>query len=130
MTAASAPPTTLVTGASGFVGRHALAPLLARGHRVVAVSRRRPPRPPAGVRWLEADLLDDGDRARVLADAGATHLLHFAWYAEHGKFWHAPDNRRWADASADLFARFAAAGGRRAVGSGSCAEYDWTRPGV
>jgi nucleoside-diphosphate-sugar epimerase len=122
--------TTLVTGASGFVGRHALAPLVARGHHVVAVSRRRPAWAPANVRWLEADLLDEAARARSIVAAGATHLLHFAWYAEHGKFWHAPENRHWADASSDLFARFAAAGGRRAVGSGSCAEYDWARPDV
>jgi nucleoside-diphosphate-sugar epimerase len=130
MSAESVTPTTLVTGASGFVGRHALAPLVALGHRVVAVSRRRPSWAPANVRWLEADLLDDADRERTVAAAGATHLLHFAWYAEHGKFWHAPENRRWADASVDLFARFASAGGRRTVGSGSCAEYDWTRQGV
>ncbi|HEU4408041.1 MAG TPA: NAD(P)-dependent oxidoreductase [Polyangiaceae bacterium] len=125
------PPTTLLTGASGFVGRHALAPLAARGHRIVAVSRRRPLWAPEGVRWVEADLLDEAGRAHAVAAAGgATHLLHFAWYAEHGKFWHAPDNRRWADATGDLVARFAAAGGRRAVGAGSCAEYDWTLGGV
>jgi nucleoside-diphosphate-sugar epimerase len=128
---AAEPPTTLLTGASGFVGRHAVAALAARGHRVVAVSRRRPGWAPEGVRWVEADLLDDAGRAGAVAAAGgATHLLHFAWYAEHGKFWHAPDNRRWADATDDLVARFARAGGRRAVGAGSCAEYDWTLPGV
>ena len=29
----------LVTGASGFIGRHALAPLAARGFEVIALSR-------------------------------------------------------------------------------------------
>jgi nucleoside-diphosphate-sugar epimerase len=124
-------PATLVTGASGFLGRHALAALVAQGHRVVAVSRRRPPWAPADVDWVEADLLEPAGRAEAIERAqGATHLLHFAWYAEHGAFWQSPDNPRWAEATDDLAARFAAAGGQRAVGAGSCAEYDWSLPDV
>ena len=45
----------LLTGATGFVGRHLL-PALAARHEVVALVRRSPGPAPAGVTWLEADL--------------------------------------------------------------------------
>jgi nucleoside-diphosphate-sugar epimerase len=53
-------------------------------------------------------------------------LLHFAWNAEHGVFWRAPDNLNWLAASLGLLRAFAEHGGRRFVGVGTCAEYDWT----
>jgi nucleoside-diphosphate-sugar epimerase len=114
----------LVTGASGFIGRHALAPLAAAGHEVHAVARRAGP-PAGAVTWHEADLL--APRATEVVSAVApTHLLHLAWYAEHGRFWTAPENVQWVQASLALLHAFAAAGGRRAVVAGTCAEYDWT----
>lgn len=114
----------LVTGATGFIGRHALAPLAARGYEVHAVARHAGVA--AGAHWHAADLLDDGAAAALLARVRPTHLLHFAWYAEHGKFWNAPENRAWAAATMELFQAFAASGGQRFVGVGSCAEYDWS----
>jgi nucleoside-diphosphate-sugar epimerase len=46
----------LLTGATGFVGRH-LVPALAADHEVVALVRRVPGGPvPAGVRWVVGDL--------------------------------------------------------------------------
>jgi nucleoside-diphosphate-sugar epimerase len=115
----------LVTGASGFVGRHALAPLAARGYEVHAVTSR--PREPAAdaVRWHRADLLDAQQSARVMSEARPTHLLHFAWYAEPGKFWRSPENFRWLEASIALLRHFRDQGGRRVVMAGTCAEYDW-----
>jgi nucleoside-diphosphate-sugar epimerase len=117
----------LVTGASGLIGRHALAALRDRGYEVVAVSRTGGPRDD-GVRWERADLLDARDRDRVIAAAGATRLLHLAWVTEPGAYRTSPDNERWVAASLDLLGRFAAADGRRAVVAGSCAEYDWSQP--
>jgi nucleoside-diphosphate-sugar epimerase len=55
-----------------------------------------------------------------------THLLHFAWYAEHGRFWSALENLDWVAASLRLARAFSEVEGRRAVLAGSCAEYDWT----
>ena len=49
----------LITGATGFIGRGALTPLMDSGFEVHAVSTRRPlPEDPPGVRWEHADLLD------------------------------------------------------------------------
>lgn len=120
----------LVTGASGFVGRRALAPLLRRGFEVHAVGRaaRAPAGTPDAVVWHGADLLDAAARRDVVAEAGASHLLHLAWYAEPGAFWAARENAPWVAATVGLVDEFAAAGGERAVLAGTCAEYDWSAP--
>jgi nucleoside-diphosphate-sugar epimerase len=103
----------LVTGASGYIGRHAVAALVRRGAEVVALSSR------------EADLLALGGPERAVAGAQADALLHLAWYAEHGRFWSAPENLDWVGASLRLLRAFAEAGGRRAAMAGTCAEYAW-----
>jgi nucleoside-diphosphate-sugar epimerase len=115
----------LVTGASGFIGRQALAPLTARGYEVVALSRRSGPEMP-GVRWYRADLLAASEPRRVVDEVRPTHVLHLAWYAEPGQFWSSPENVRWVAATAELLLAFEAAGGGRFVGAGTCAEYDWS----
>lgn len=126
----SAPRRVLVTGASGFVGRRALAPLLARGFEVHAVGRGASPPDgtPEGIAWHAADLLDAAARQAVVADAGASHLLHLAWYAEPGAFWDDRRNAAWVAATVGLVDEFAVAGGSRAVLAGTCAEYDWGAP--
>jgi nucleoside-diphosphate-sugar epimerase len=112
----------VLTGGSGFVGRAALAPLLATGAEVHLLGRSGAVVP--GCQSHAIDLVSD-DPASVLAAIAPTHLLHCAWYAEPGKFWHAPQNLDWLAASLRLARGFAAAGGTRLVGTGSCAEYDW-----
>ena len=116
----------LLTGATGFVGRQVLAALLARGIPVHAVGRRPGLRLP-GVIWHRADLLQDADRARIAALA--PRMIHCAWEVEHGVFWTSPANALWHHASCDLVRRFLAAGGRRVVALGTCAEYDAADPG-
>ena len=115
----------LLTGATGFVGRHCLPSLLASGYEVHAVSSKVPPRSTAGQRWHQADLLDTKQVAEVVATVQPTHLLHLAWYAVPGKYWTSTENLRWVQASLSLLQAFALNGGRRVVAAGSCAEYDW-----
>lgn len=115
----------LVTGATGFLGRPAVAALRAGGWTVEAIARRVPSQAEAGVRWHQLDLLTD-DVRDVVERAGATHLLHLAWCASPGKFWTDPDNLAWVASTAQLVRAFADAGGRRVVVAGSCAEYDWS----
>lgn len=116
----------LVTGATGFIGRGTLEPLVQAGMEVHAVtSRAAPADSPAGVHWHVADLLGPGAEAEVAA-VQATHLLHLAWYAEPGRFWRSPDNLEWVAASLRLIRAFAEAGGRRLVVAGTCAEYEWS----
>jgi nucleoside-diphosphate-sugar epimerase len=113
----------LLTGATGFVGRHAIAPLLDAGHDVHAVSRE--PSFGDAVTWHGGDLLEPGVATTVIREAAPELLLHFAWYAEPGKFWTSELNGSWQRATVALLEAFAAAGGRRAVLAGTCAEYGW-----
>jgi len=127
----TSPHRILVTGARGFIGRLALVPLQRLGFEVHAVSRE-----PAnihaghagdspGVVWHEVDLLESRESRALVESIRPTHLLHFAWYAEHGLFWNSPCNLDWLSATASLLKAFAESGGKRFVGAGSCAEYMW-----
>jgi nucleoside-diphosphate-sugar epimerase len=106
----------LVTGGSGFLGRQIVAALRAHGAEVAAPAR------------AAADLLTVPGRRAAVGAARADLLVHGAWITTPGAYWHSPDNPRWAAASIDLVRRFAAAGGRRVVLVGTCAEYDWAHP--
>jgi nucleoside-diphosphate-sugar epimerase len=115
----------LVTGASGFLGRHVLAALHHRGIATVLAGRRSPP--DSGERaFIEIDLLAATDLGALVQDSGATHLLHLAWYVEHGKYWTSTLNLRWAEATTRLVEACSHAGFQGMVLAGSCAEYDWS----
>jgi nucleoside-diphosphate-sugar epimerase len=115
----------LLTGATGFIGRHAIPALLARGYEIHAPART-PPEPRRGLIPYKVDLLDPAATARLVGEIRPTHLLHLAWYVTHGLFWRAPENLDWAAASLHLYRAFAAAGGTRITMAGTCAEYDWS----
>lgn len=118
----------LVTGARGFVGRGVIRPLAARGYEIVAPTSSLAAGGDPAARWVTCDLLAAGEAERLIAATQPTHLLHLAWYTEHGRFWNGSENLAWLAASLRLVDAFAAAGGQRAVIAGSCAEYDWTAP--
>ncbi len=115
----------LVTGSSGFIGRHAVPELLRLRYEVHAADLR-PAAPAAGVTSHQVNLLDAAQVSELLKKIGPTYLVHFAWYAEHGKFWTSPLNLDWVAASLSMFKSFAENGGKRAVFAGTCAEYDWS----
>jgi nucleoside-diphosphate-sugar epimerase len=114
----------LVTGATGFIGRAAIAVLAKRGWEVHAAARSAGALP--GCRFHSIDLMDRFAVQGLLRQVAPSHLLHLAWYAEPGKFWTAPENLDWVAASLFLYRAFLDAGGERALFAGSCAEYDWS----
>lgn len=115
----------LVTGASGYIGRHALEGLAARGLTPVALARSVPDDVRHLAEWHRVDLLDAQAVRGVVAEARATHCLHLAWDVGAG-YWTSPANLDWLAASLTLLRAFAEAGGQRFVGAGTCAEYDWS----
>lgn len=112
----------LVTGATGFIGRHCLAALADAGE-VHAVSRKLPSGTATGISWHAADLLDDGAIRALISGVRPTHLLHAAWEATPVSYAASPENLRWLKAGVTLLDAFGATGGRRFLGLGSSAEY-------
>jgi nucleoside-diphosphate-sugar epimerase len=115
----------LLTGATGFIGRHCLPFLSARGYEVHAVSTMDSHDGNSDIHWHKVNLLNSIQLQNLVADVMPSHLLHFAWYAVPGKYWTSLENIRWVQSSLELLQAFVVNGGYRAVMAGTCAEYDW-----
>lgn len=118
----------LLTGATGFVGSQVARVLVAAGCDVQALVR------PGGARDRIADLegrltIVEGDLgsiadADVLGRIAPEACIHLAWYVEPGRYLHAVhENLASLRTSLDLVEALAAAGCRRLVAAGTCAEY-------
>jgi UDP-glucose 4-epimerase len=81
----------VVTGATGFIGRHLLEELVAAGHRPTAIARRLDqlddlsPVLEKDVRWVELDLLDHDALDNLLGEEKPSLLFHLAGYTGVGK---------------------------------------------
>ncbi len=114
----------MVTGATGFIGRHTLSILLAHGYEVHAISFSSDQPQLDGIRWHRTNLLDAGAVSELVTTVAPSHLLHFAWFAVPGKYQASEENFRWCQAGIELLLAFARSGGQRAVFAGTCFEYD------
>jgi len=115
----------LITGGTGFLGEPAVR--AASEHFEVHTSARSLRETlPSNVKFHVCDLLAPDGPAKLIEEIRPTHLLHLAWVAAPGIYWTTPENHRWVEASKRLLLAFAKCGGRRAVVTGTCAEYDWS----
>jgi nucleoside-diphosphate-sugar epimerase len=120
----------LLTGATGYIGQFAVRYLLDKNYIVHAVTSKPLTKTSnENLIWHEVNLLKPYEVKDLIERVHPTHLLHFAWYVEHGKFWNASENLDWLQMSLSLAKQFVENGGKRIVVSGTCAEYDWTNKG-
>jgi nucleoside-diphosphate-sugar epimerase len=121
----------LVTGGTGFVGRHVLRQLIGGGHRLSLVVRSgTKARLPSNT--LIEDIHETDDLfsespewwARVAKDTDT--VIHLAWYAEPGHYQKSARNLDCLKGTCALAQGAAAAGVKRFVGIGTCAEYEIT----
>ena len=116
----------LITGASGFIGRHVLELLRVQGVSAWTLGRTPPPGSPSGTH-ISCDLLAGDDCAASLRRLAPSHLLHLAWVTDHAHYQTSLLNAEWARATQALARAFSGAGGRHLVVAGTCAEYDWSQ---
>jgi nucleoside-diphosphate-sugar epimerase len=123
----------VITGGTGFLGRHMVETLVGRGFVVHILSRsltqerasELSQRYGAAVQTHRVDLHDTDKVTPLVRRIRASHMLHAAWDTRHGVFWNSPENLDWIVTSKLLLQAFIEGGGRRFVGVGTCAEYDW-----
>ena len=108
----------LVTGATGLIGSYAVRQLLSAGHEVISVSRSG-----GSQGGVLLDLHDPESVNALLSAQRPEYLLHLAWDVTPG-YLSKPENLDWVVSSLMLLKCFAMNGGRRAVFTGTCFEYD------
>ena len=113
----------LLTGATGFIGQYVTKSLTSKNIDFVTVGRNTINN---NNEHISADLLLISDFYSIVEKAQATHLIHLAWFAEHGKYWTSPLNDKWTEASLNLIEAFCNSGGQGVIAAGTCAEYDWS----
>ena len=116
---------TLVTGATGFVGRQIVAALKEAGCSLRIVTRDES--------LVEGDVAHTPDLFNESPDFwraafdGVERVVHAAWYAEPGRYVTSPLNLTCMAGTLRMAEAAAAAGVKRFTGVGTCFEYDLTR---
>jgi nucleoside-diphosphate-sugar epimerase len=114
----------LITGATGFLGRHCLTALKASGagelHCTSRISRHNTN---DGVTWHAVDLRDPDAISVLIETLRPSHVLHAAWEATPVSYADSPDNLLWLSAGRAMLEAFGRSGGKRFVGLGTSAEY-------
>jgi nucleoside-diphosphate-sugar epimerase len=117
----------LLTGATGFVGRHVHHALVARGALVrVVVRDDSESRQTAATESIVAtpDVFAEKAAWWSQACSGVDTVVPVAWYTEPGVYLHSPKNEACLAGTLELARGAIAAGVRRVVGIGTCFEYD------
>lgn len=111
----------LITGASGFIGRHTINLLINEGFEVSVISRKKIEI--EGVICFQCNLHNHEDVASLIKQIRPTHLLHLSWDVNPETYINSLSNYDWVFSSFNLLKCFHEFGGKRAVFAGSCFEY-------
>jgi dTDP-6-deoxy-L-talose 4-dehydrogenase (NAD+) len=122
---------TLLTGATGFVGRQVLRALTKKGVRVRLLVREGSQGRLEKLDGIESvvttpDLFAQGAGWWADVCKGIDTVVHVAWYAEPGKYLESAKNLDCLMGTLQMAKGAAQAGVKRFVGIGTCFEYDLT----
>ena len=112
----------LVTGGNGFIGKYLLSILERKNIDYITIGRSDCNHKK---NHISINMLGNESFTKIINEINPTHLIHLAWYTEHGKFWNSPLNLEWIIATQKILEAFYEAGGKHALIAGTCAEYDF-----
>ena len=117
----------LLTGSTGFVGRHVLNALLSRKIFVRLIMRGKAENMPNS-EYIESiiysdDIFSESSNWWTSVSSGVTLVIHLAWYTEPGKYLNAIENLDCLSGTLRLAQGAVASGVRKFVGIGTCFEY-------
>ncbi len=111
----------LVTGGSGLIGRHCIVGLKKAGHDVSGTFSSGH-EPAIEGKWIKVDLLNAGQRLKLIETETPEVLIHLAWNVRN---WNGPEQWDWLEASKDLIRQFQKCGGQQLFTAGTSMEYAW-----
>jgi len=119
----------LITGGTGFVGRHVLNHLAINDVLLTVISRDGKQTFLGKHSLLErviktTDLFAESEEWWENSLQGIDIVIHLAWFAEPGKYLQSPKNMECLQGTLTMAKGAALAGVRRFVGIGTCFEYD------
>ncbi len=119
--------TILVTGASGFLGKHLVEELSkCKEYNVVAVvSGRRIVKFPQCVKTVACNLLKEQERETLITDIKPEIICHLAWGQDNADFRNSVCNLEWLEASISILRNFVKSGGQVFYFAGTSSEYDY-----
>lgn len=113
----------LVTGGTGFIGKHVVDQLLEK-HWEVHVITHQKDNDNSPVIFHELDLFNTTELKLLLSQYRFDTLIHLAWYV--GKGCHSADeNLAWVAMSLNLLELFEEFGGQTYMCAGTCSEYEY-----
>jgi nucleoside-diphosphate-sugar epimerase len=113
----------IITGSTGLIGKEAIAPLKDAGFEIFATCKT-PKMPNDIVNWIKCDLFNVSDIESAFKEVKPTYLLNFAW-ATTDDYLTSNLNFDFLKAGLDLLKYFHLNGGKRAVFTGTCFEYQY-----
>src|SRR5258708_27121045 len=95
----------LLTGATGFLGRACIPPLIRHGYEIHGVYYHSNVASKIGdnVIWHQANLLDSAAVRQLVTEAKPSDLLHLAWDVNPKTYWNSPENFRWVQGTIALW---------------------------
>lgn len=111
----------LITGATGLIGKEAIPYLLEDGFEVYATTLED--NTSDEVNWISCNLFDDNSVKKVFEEVKPEYLLNFAWITG-GDYLTNDKNLLFKNVGIKMLEYFKQNGGKRAVYSGTCFEYD------
>lgn len=113
----------ILTGATGLIGKETVLPLKNAGFDIYALTiDKNNPNP--DINWIDCNVFDSAAVKKVFNDIKPQYLLNFAW-ATTDDYLTSNINFNFLKSGIEMLEYFAENGGKRAVYSGTCFEYEF-----